>query len=252
MAPERGREDRSLPQADAAVSLSDSRSTGRNGSVGQAREPSAGRIVQGPRWRQSGCPDERARACSRRHRRVDRQPRSVGCLRVTTLRGGGSRVRSGRSQSGQGSGDEGHGGRGDLPWSRLRRRGEHCESLASAHGYRYIHSGNEPHLVEGVGTYTLEIMAEQPDIDTVIVPIGGGSGASGACIAGKGVKPELTVIGVQAAAAPAAYRSWKERRLIDDEMKPPPRGLRPAPPSSCRSRSCGRCSMTSSSSLRTR
>lgn len=102
---------------------------------------------------------------------------------------------------------------------------EHCESLAEAHGYRYIHSGNEPHLVEGVGTYTLEILDEQPDIDTLIVPIGGGSGASGACIAGKGIKPELTVIGVQAAAAPAAYRSWKERRLIDDEMNTAAEGL---------------------------
>ena len=102
---------------------------------------------------------------------------------------------------------------------------EHCESLAEAHGYRYIHSGNEPHLVEGVGTYTIEILAEQPDIDTVIVPIGGGSGASGACIAGKGAKPDLTVIGVQAAAAPAAYRSWKERRMIDDEMNTAAEGL---------------------------
>ena len=66
---------------------------------------------------------------------------------------------------------------------------EHCESLASAHGYRYIHSGNEPHLVEGVGTYTLEIMAEQPDIDTVIVPIGGGSGASARASPARGSSP---------------------------------------------------------------
>ncbi|MPZ70799.1 MAG: pyridoxal-phosphate dependent enzyme [Actinobacteria bacterium] len=102
---------------------------------------------------------------------------------------------------------------------------EHCEALAEEHGYRYIHSGNEPHLVEGVGTYTLEILTEQPDIDTVIVPIGGGSGASGACIAGKGIKPELTVIGVQAAAAPAAYRSWKAQSLLTDEMNTAAEGL---------------------------
>lgn len=102
---------------------------------------------------------------------------------------------------------------------------EHCEALAAEHGYRYIHSGNEPHLVEGVGTYTLEILSERPEIDTVIVPIGGGSGAAGTCIAGKAIKPTLSVIGVQAAAAPAAYRSWKERRLIADEMNTAAEGL---------------------------
>ncbi|MBK5228801.1 MAG: threonine/serine dehydratase [Actinobacteria bacterium] len=102
---------------------------------------------------------------------------------------------------------------------------EHCEALAEEHGYRYIHSGNEPHLVEGVGTYTLEILSERPEIDTVIVPIGGGSGAAGTCIAGKAIKPTLSVIGVQAAAAPAAYRSWKERRLIADEMNTAAEGL---------------------------
>jgi threonine dehydratase len=102
---------------------------------------------------------------------------------------------------------------------------EHCESLAAEHGYRYVHSGNEVHLIEGVGTYTLEILEAQPQIDTMIVPIGGGSGAAGACIAGKGVRSDLRVIGVQAAAAPAAYRSWKEGKLVTDEMKTMAEGL---------------------------
>jgi threonine dehydratase len=102
---------------------------------------------------------------------------------------------------------------------------EYCERLAEEHGYRYVHSGNEVHLIEGVGTYTLEILESQPDIDLMIVPIGGGSGAAGACIAGKGVNPELEVIGVQAAAAPAAYRSWKEGKLVTDEMKTAAEGL---------------------------
>ena len=101
----------------------------------------------------------------------------------------------------------------------------HCESLAEEHGYRYIHSGNEPLLIEGVGTHTLEILEKQPDIDVVIVPVGGGSGAAGACIAGKAMKPDLRVIGVQADAAPAAYRSWKARDLVEDEMKTSAEGL---------------------------
>jgi threonine dehydratase len=102
---------------------------------------------------------------------------------------------------------------------------EHCEALAGEHGYRYIHSGNEPHLIAGVGTATLELLETEPDIDVVIVPVGGGSGAAGACIAGKGTRPELQVIGVQSSAAPAAYRSWKARQLLEDRMETRAEGL---------------------------
>ncbi len=84
-----------------------------------------------------------------------------------------------------------------------------AERLAREHGYRYIHSGDEPLLIAGVGTHTLELLQEQPAVDTVIVPIGGGSGAAGSCIAAKAVNPEIRVIGVQSEQAPAAYLSWK-------------------------------------------
>jgi threonine dehydratase len=50
---------------------------------------------------------------------------------------------------------------------------EHCERLASEHGYRYVHSGNEPLLIAGVGTVTLEILEEQPQTDVIVVPVGG-------------------------------------------------------------------------------
>jgi threonine dehydratase len=95
---------------------------------------------------------------------------------------------------------------------------EHCEHLAEKSGYRYIHSGNEPLLIAGVGTEMLEILEEAPRLDAVVVPIGGGSGAAGACIVAKGMRPEVQVIGVQSAAAPTAYRSWKERRLVEEPM----------------------------------
>ena len=61
-------------------------------------------------------------------------------------------------------------------------------------------------------------MEQQPDIEVIIVPVGGGSGASGTCIAAKAINPQVKVIGVQSAEAPAAYRSWKERRLVTDRM----------------------------------
>lgn len=89
----------------------------------------------------------------------------------------------------------------------------HCEALAREHGYRYVHSGDEPLLIAGVGTHTLEMLIDEPDLDVIIVPIGGGSGAAGACIAAHGINPAIRVIGVQSEAAPAAYRSWTAREL---------------------------------------
>jgi threonine dehydratase len=91
----------------------------------------------------------------------------------------------------------------------------HCETLAKQHGYRYIHSGDEPLLIAGVATETLEMLEDQPELDVILVPIGGGSGAAGACIAAHAVSRAIRVIGVQSEAAPAAYRSWRDRALIE-------------------------------------
>jgi threonine dehydratase len=90
----------------------------------------------------------------------------------------------------------------------------HAEALTAEHGYCYVHSANEPHLIAGVATITLEILQEQPDVDTIIVPVGGGSGASGACIVAKTLNPALRVIGVQSAQSPAAQHSWQQGEVV--------------------------------------
>ena len=92
-----------------------------------------------------------------------------------------------------------------------------CERRASADGMRYVHSGNEPYLVAGVGTATLEVLTELPDADVLIVPIGGGSGASAACIVAKTLNPSIQVIGVQSEGAPAAYLTWREKEPRETE-----------------------------------
>jgi threonine dehydratase len=102
---------------------------------------------------------------------------------------------------------------------------EHCEKLAAERGYRYIHSANEPALIAGVATYTLEILEAQPDTDAIVVPVGGGSGAAGACVVATAVRPSIEVIGVQSEAAPAAYRSWRARALVEDTMATLAEGL---------------------------
>jgi threonine dehydratase len=90
----------------------------------------------------------------------------------------------------------------------------YCEELAQQYGYRYVHSGNEPMLIAGVATYMLEALEDEPEIDVVIVPIGGGSGAAGVCIVTGTIKSSIRVIGVQSEASPAAYESWRQRRLV--------------------------------------
>ncbi len=87
----------------------------------------------------------------------------------------------------------------------------HCVTLEAEQGLRYINSGNEPLLIAGVATHTLELLEEQPDIDVIIVPLGGGSGAAGACLAAKSINLQIRVIAVQAAGAPSAYLTWKAR-----------------------------------------
>jgi threonine dehydratase len=91
----------------------------------------------------------------------------------------------------------------------------HCESLTDLHGYRYIHSANEPLLIAGVATEILEMLEDEPDLDIIFVPVGGGSGAAGACIVTRVMNPAVQVIGVQSEASPAAFESWKQQRLIE-------------------------------------
>jgi len=95
---------------------------------------------------------------------------------------------------------------------------EHCEKQAIEHGYRYIHTANEPALIAGVATCTLELLESQPDIEVIVVPVGGGSVAAGACLVAKAIKPAVEVIGVQSEAAPAAFRSWQARALVTGPM----------------------------------
>ena len=105
-----------------------------------------------------------------------------------------------------------------------------ADRLAREQGYRYIHSGDEPLLIAGVGTHTLEVLQEQPHVDTVIVPIGGGSGAAGACIVAKAVNPGIKVIGVQSDKAQAAYLSWKSGSLQEAPNQTRVEGLATATP----------------------
>jgi threonine dehydratase len=77
------------------------------------------------------------------------------------------------------------------------------------HGLRYVHSANEPLLITGVATYAMEIFDELPDVDVILVPIGGGSGACGCGLVRSWVGSRAEVIGVQAEGADTFARSWR-------------------------------------------
>lgn len=89
-----------------------------------------------------------------------------------------------------------------------------AERLAKERGYRYIHSGNEPHLISGVGTIGLEIVEDLPDVDAIILPVGGGSMAAGVSTVVRTVAPGTKVIAVQAENAPSVYLSWKRGEIV--------------------------------------
>jgi len=94
-----------------------------------------------------------------------------------------------------------------------------AEEHATLYNLRYIHSSNEPLLVAGVGTAALELLEVAPDLDTIIVPVGGGSGVLGAGVVARAVNPAIRIVGVQAEGAPAVYRSWREgRRIVTDSV----------------------------------
>jgi threonine dehydratase len=94
---------------------------------------------------------------------------------------------------------------------------ERVEQLQHDRQLRYVHSANEPLLIAGVATYALEMFERQPDLDVVLVPIGGGSGACGCALVRSAVGSRAKVIGVQAERADAFTRSWKgDTRVVGD------------------------------------
>lgn len=101
----------------------------------------------------------------------------------------------------------------------------HAEEFAKEKGMRYVSSGDEPLLIAGVGTMTLEILEEQPDVDKIFVAVGGGSGAAGTCIAAKATNASIQVIGVQSAQAPSAYLTWKAKEAREAPMQTIAEGL---------------------------
>ena len=80
--------------------------------------------------------------------------------------------------------------------------------IAAADGRTVAHSTNDPRIIAGAGTMTLEILEQDTSLDAVVIAVGGGSQAVGALTVARVLSPGLEVYGVQAAGAPAIHDSW--------------------------------------------
>lgn len=85
--------------------------------------------------------------------------------------------------------------------------------LRDSEGYTFVHPFNDEDVIAGQGTIGLEILEQVPDVDAVIVPVGGGGLISGVAFAIKQLNPNVKVYGVQAAGAPSMVKSVKEGKL---------------------------------------
>ncbi len=96
----------------------------------------------------------------------------------------------------------------------------YTEELADQLGYYYIEQGNEPGILNGLGTMGLEIFEDLPDVDTIIIPVGGGGGCASLIKVAQAINPEVKIIGVIAEEAPALYLSMKEgKRVVTESAK---------------------------------
>ena len=95
-----------------------------------------------------------------------------------------------------------------------------ADRLAAQDGLRVIHSTNEPQVLTGAGTITLEILEQEPELDAMVISLGGGSQAVGALTVARSLRPGLEVYAVQAAAAPTIHDSWHARKPMLRPVRP--------------------------------
>jgi len=88
------------------------------------------------------------------------------------------------------------------------------ERIAGAERLTVIHSTNNEHVIEGAGTITLEVLEDAPQLDAMVIAIGGGSQAVGAMVVLGAAERPTPVYGVQAAGAPAVFESWRAGRPV--------------------------------------
>lgn len=91
---------------------------------------------------------------------------------------------------------------------------EYAQKLEKEHGYTFVHPYQDPFVIAGQGTIGLELLERVPDLDSVIVPIGGGGLISGVALAVKSINPKIRVIGVQSDRAPGMVNLFNGEPIL--------------------------------------
>ena len=97
-------------------------------------------------------------------------------------------------------------------WDEANRA---AQAFAEQHGLTYIHPFADPVVIAGQGTLGLEILEDAPDLDTLVVAIGGGGLIAGVSTAVHALKPSLNIIGVEPVGAPTLYQSLQAGQVVE-------------------------------------
>ncbi|MFD1612916.1 threonine ammonia-lyase [Sphingomonas tabacisoli] len=104
---------------------------------------------------------------------------------------------------------EGHGATVILEGETFDAAYAHARKLEAERGLTFVHPFDEPNIIAGQGTVALEMLADVPELDTLVIPIGGGGLLSGMGTAARGLKPGIELVGVQAELFPSMYAAVK-------------------------------------------
>jgi threonine dehydratase len=105
-----------------------------------------------------------------------------------------------------------------LEGDSVEEAADYARKLAAERDLVFIHPYDDPAIIAGQGTIGLEMLADVPELEVLVVPIGGGGLIAGVATAAKALKPEIEIVGVQAAACPAMYR--KRAGLPEAPVRP--------------------------------
>lgn len=95
-----------------------------------------------------------------------------------------------------------------------------AQRLAREQGWTYVHGYDDPAIIAGQGTMGLEILEQAPEVEAILVPVGGGGLIAGLALAVKTLRPEVRVIGVEAARSPSLTRALEAGQPIATPCQP--------------------------------
>ena len=96
----------------------------------------------------------------------------------------------------------------------------HCQELSKSKGATYISGTDDYDVFAGHGTIGIEILEDLPEVETILIPVGGGGLASGISCWAKALNPDIRVIGVQSTAAHTMHECFRARRLVEVPVPP--------------------------------